>query len=295
VPLALLALALSWLIAAAPKKSAPARSFDAIGAGLLVAWMSALLLSLALRRGGLDPTVPRGLALLGLLAFVAFLVREARCPQPLIRLSLFRDLDFAIFNAASIAVNLAAFGVLLLVPYYLLRIASLDVASGGAVLALGAAGTMLGAWVAGRLAGRVPMGRLAFAGIAINVAGLWTIATWTQASPLATVGVSLLVQGVGVGLFQVGYTDYVARTLPLDDRGVAGSLAMITRTIGIVLGATILSEAFTRFEAEALASETAAAAAFLFGFQSTFRYTAIGLALYLAFSLLSARAWRVRT
>jgi hypothetical protein len=154
---------------------------------------------------------------------------------------------------------------------------------------------MLGAWMAGRLAVRVPMGRLAIAGIAINVAGLWTIATWTQASPLATVGVSLLAQGVGVGLFQVGYTDYVARALPLGDRGVAGSLAMITRTIGIVLGATILSEAFTRFEAEAHASETTAAAAFLFGFQSTFRYTAIGLGLCLAFSLLSARAWRIRT
>jgi MFS family permease len=294
VPLALLALALSWLIAAVPKNS-PVRGFDAIGAGLLIAWMSALLLALAILRGRFDPNVPRGLALLGLLAFAAFLVREARCPQPLIRLSLFRNLDFVIFNAASIAVNLAAFGALLLVPYYLLRIAGLDVASGGAVLALGAAGAMVGAWLAGKLAGRVPMGRLAFAGIAINVAGLWTITTWTQASPLATVGLSLLAQGVGVGLFQVGYTDYVARTLPFDDRGVAGSLAMITRTIGIVLGATILSEAFTHFEAEAHASEMATADAFLFGFRSTFRYTAIGLALYLAVSLLLVRAWRVRT
>jgi hypothetical protein len=39
----------------------------------------------------------------------------------------------------------------------------------------------------------------------------------------------------------------------------------------------------------------ATADAFLFGFRSTFRYTAIGLALYLAVSLLLVRAWRVRT
>jgi predicted MFS family arabinose efflux permease len=226
---------------------------------------------------------------------VAFLAREARCPQPLIRLSLLRNPDFVVFNAASIAVNLAAFGVLLLVPYYLLRVASLDVTSGGAVLAIGAAGAVVGAWIAGKSARRFPMGRLALAGIALNAAGLWTISAWTQASPLATVGLSLLVQGLGVGLFQVAYTDYVAGALPLSDRGVAGSLAMVTRTIGIVLGATVLSEAFTHFEATARASDVAAADAFLVGFQSTFRYTAIGLALYLAFSLLWTRTWRIRT
>jgi MFS family permease len=294
VPLAVLALAVSWLIAAAPKASW-VRGFDFIGAILLVAWMSTLLLALAILRGPFGPTVPCGLALLGFLALVAFLAREARCPQPLIRLSLLRNPDFVVFNAASIAVNLAAFGVLLLVPYYLLRVASLDVTSGGAVLAIGAAGAVVGAWIAGKSARRFPMGRLALAGIALNAAGLWTISAWTQASPLATVGLSLLVQGLGVGLFQVAYTDYVAGALPLSDRGVAGSLAMVTRTIGIVLGATVLSEAFTHFEATARASDVAAADAFLVGFQSTFRYTAIGLALYLAFSLLWTRTWRIRT
>ena len=34
----------------------------------------------------------------------------------------------------------------------------------------------------------------------------------------------LSVQGIGVGLFQVAYTDIVIRSSPLADRGVAGSL-----------------------------------------------------------------------
>jgi MFS family permease len=294
VPLALLALALSGLLALPPKDN-PVRGFDAIGAVLLVAWMSALLLALAVLRGPFDPIVPRGLALAGLLAFAGFLVREGRCPQPLIRLSLFRNLDFAVFNAASVAVNLAAFGVLLLVPYFLLRVARLDAASGGAVLALAAVGAMAGAWMAGRLAPRVSLERLTLAGIALNIAGLWSVSTWTETSPLATICLSLSGQGLGVGLFLVGYTDYVARTLPLADRGVAGSLAMVTRTIGVVLGATVLLEVSARFEAAAHASGVAGTATFLAGFQATFRYTAIGLALYLALSLISLGIWRVRT
>ena len=147
----------------------------------------------------------------------------------------------------------------------------------------------------GRLARRCPIGRLALAGVALNVVGLWAISAWTQEAPLAIVALSLLAQGLGVGLFQVGYTDYVAATLPLADRGVAGSLATVTRTIGVVLGATLLTEAFAHFEASASAPGVAAASAFLVGFQATFRYTAIGLALLLALSLLSPSTWRVRT
>ena len=179
VPLPLLALALSGFLAAAPKQH-PVRGFDFPGAVLLVAWMSALLLAVAMLRGPFTPAVPYGLALLGLLSFAAFLVWEARCQQPLIRLSLFHNPAFVIFNAASIAANLAAFGVLLLVPYFLLRVAHLDATSGGAVLALAAVGTMLGAWAAGRLAPRVSLERLALAGIALNIAGLWKVSTFAQ-------------------------------------------------------------------------------------------------------------------
>ena len=37
----------------------------------------------------------------------------------------------------------------------------------------------------------------------------------------------LAVQGVGLGLFQLGYSDIVTAALPLRDRGVAGSLVLL--------------------------------------------------------------------
>ena len=54
----------------------------------------------------------------------------------------------------------------------------------------------------------------------------------------------MFANGIGVGLFQVAYFDIVTGTLPRGDRGVAGSLAMVTRTLGIVAGATLLMLAF---------------------------------------------------
>src|SRR5215470_17484055 len=183
VPLALAALGLSWLLASAPNRGS-VEGFDAPGAALLVAWMSALLLAFSMGNEPFGRTLAGALAMLALLALAAFLLHEAHRPQPLIRLSLFRDTRFAAMNAASIAVNLTAFGVLLLVPYYLQRIARLDTTRGGIVLACGAVGTVAGAWLAGLAATRARIGRLALCGVLLSIAGLFAVSMWTNATPL---------------------------------------------------------------------------------------------------------------
>ena len=143
----------------------------------------------------------------------------------------FRDIDFAVMNGVSVAVNLAAFSVLLLVPYYLVRVAGLDAAVGGAVLALGAVGTIIGAWLGPAAPARARVGQVTLAGIAISVGGFGTVSTWTPTQGRPQWGCRCWLPGRRRGLFQVAYTDLVVATLPLDDRGVAGSLTMVTRTL----------------------------------------------------------------
>ena len=290
-PIVLAALALSWLIPPGGVQGS-IRGFDAAGAGLLVIWMSALLLAFAVDVAQVGVSSLVALALLAALAFVAFVVHELRHPQPLIRLALFRDAQFAVMNAASIGVNLAAFAVLLLVPYYLLRVAALDVTAGGTILAAGAAGTILGSWIAGRAVARVGIRLLALAGVALSLAGLSVVSGWEPATPLAVLIASLVVQGIGVGLFQVAYADLVLATLPVADRGIAGSLTMVTRTIGVVGGATALSAAFRHFEGASLAAGAPPAQAFLSGFQSTFICAAACTALCFAIAAVRRRTAR---
>jgi MFS family permease len=293
IPVAALAFALSWLLAA-PPPGGSMRGFDLAGAALLIAWMVGALLAVGMMPSSYDAVLPGGLLLLSLFAFVLFLLREAQCPRPLMRLTPFRDLDFALFNLASVIVNLAAFSILILVPYYLVRVAAFDVVTGGAVLAVSAIGTVLGSWCAGWLNRRMSLGPPTFAGIMLNVGGLWAISTWSETTPWGLVASALLVQGFGLGLFQVGYTDYVTATLPLAERGVAGSLTMVTRTIGVVLGATGLATALTHLEGAARAAGLTAERAFLAGFQPTFRYVAAGLAAFLAIILMRPGLWRLR-
>jgi hypothetical protein len=58
-----------------------------------------------------------------------------------------------------------------------------------------------------------------------------------QAWPL--MALALLLQGLGLGVFQVVYADKVVATLSDSARGLSGSLTLVTRTVGIVAAALI--------------------------------------------------------
>jgi hypothetical protein len=63
--------------------------------------------------------------------------------------------------------------------------------------------------------------------------------------------------------------------LPLAHRGVAGSLAMLTRTIGTVTGAAVLTLGFQAIASAARDSGTGEAEAFLTAFHTMFRLAGI--------------------
>lgn len=185
------------------------------------------------------------LGLLSALAFAGFVFRQSRAARPIIDFAVFRLPGFAILNLVSVLANLAAFSVWLLVPYYLTRVTGYSLAESGAILACGAAGAVLAAPIGGRLVGpRMSAERLALAGATAIGAGLLLLSAWTEQTPTALRVAGLVIQGIGLGLFQLAYTDIVAAALPLGDRGVAGSLALLTRTLGTVAAASIVLMVF---------------------------------------------------
>jgi MFS family permease len=271
VPLALAVLALLRFVPAAPQPGN--RAFDTPGALLLALWTGALVLALAL-----PGSAALWLGLVAAVAFAGFVRRESRIPEPMLRPALFRNLQFTMLNVLNVAVNMAAFAILLLGPYYFVRVSGLGALGIGLLLGTWALGTLAGAALAERLGRRFGLQRIGFFGIALCVAGLGFPGFWDAQTTLIAAGVALFVQGFGVGLFQVAYADGVVAALPREDRGVAGSLTMLTRMLGIVGGATAFSALFTQAEGGALADGLSAQSAFLDGFRFAFRCGAVGLA-----------------
>lgn len=290
VPIALLALALLHLggrVDFTPR----ALPFDGLGAVLLVASLAAMLLGLNMARPGGAPAAALGLGLVAILIFLAFLWREATCAEPLLRLGPFRRAEFSLLNLASIAVYLVNFSVLLLVPYYLDRVTQLPIAASGLVLAAGYAGAVVAAPLGGRLAPRFGSGRIGFAGTALVAVGTILIGLWQAATPLWFMLAGLLMSGLGLGFFQVAYMDLVIGRLPREERGVAGSLTMLTRTVGVVTGVSVLTLTFDALQQAGLAAGATPEASFLAAFRETFLWAGGSLAALLALSLVKPRTW----
>jgi MFS family permease len=287
VPIALLALAFSGLL---PAPRPDARPFDAVGALLLAACMSMLLLSLVLsQRPEVPATWALGLFAAAVIALWAYIQRARHVPEPILRPGLFADPAFTIPNVLNALANLAGFSILLLTPYYLTDVLKLPAALSGFVLALAFAGSLTGAPLSARLAARVGHRATAFAGVAFVGLGLLPLAFTTAGTPLFVVALLLIVEGMGQGLLTVAYTDLVMATLAARDRGVAGSLALLTRTLGVVSGASVL----TALQARGAAG-VAGPDAFMVGYRYAFLAAGGGLLAALALSGLWYRARSVR-
>jgi MFS family permease len=278
VPISLAALLLLRGMPASPPRQ-PSDRFDLPGGIALVLGLVTMLMAINRVR----ELSAVWFALASIVAFAAFIFRESRAARPIIAVGLLAQPGFALLNLVSVLANLAAFSVWLLVPYALARIPGYALAEGGAILATAAAGAVLAAPIGGRLVGRTLSAKwLTIAGAAAIAGGLFWIGTWTVQTPTVLRIAALVLQGVGLGLFQLAYSDIVTAALPLRDRGVAGSLVLLTRTFGTVTAASIVLMVFeilnTRY-------------GFLEAFQQTFRLAA---ALALAAAALLAISPRIR-
>jgi predicted MFS family arabinose efflux permease len=225
-------------------------------------------------------TLPSGTAVLAVTilaavaALLAFIRRELAVPRPIIDVRVFKDPGFALVNLANVLINLAGFSVLLLLPFYLARTAALSIPAAGLLLAASPVGTAIAAPLAGRLASRVPPQRMILVGSLLAAVGLGWIGFVGRQPQILSLAAAMFANGVGQGLFQVAYFDVVTGALPRADRGVAGSLAMVTRTLGIVAGATLLVLAFQGLQAGAAQAGSDPIDAFLTGIRGAFRIAA---------------------
>jgi MFS family permease len=262
-PLAAAAFALAWTLPR-PARGEP-EPFDAAGGALLALALGFLLMALnRLRPPGPETALFAALAVVG---FVLFYRQERRAAKPIIDFTPFRQADFTVINVSNVLINLSAFSIMLLAPFYLSRIPGLSLPMAGLVLAASPAGIIVAAPVAGRLAGRHAPRLIALLGTALSSAGLFGISLSGATPLIPALMLSMVVQGLGIGLFQVAYLDIVTGAIPARNRGVAGALSMATRTIGTVTGATVLMLVFQSMRA-------GAGDGFMTAFQASFRFAA---------------------
>lgn len=174
---------------------------------------------------------------------------------------------FIWINAISAAVQMGSFTIPLLVPYYLSQVAHWGPTESGVVLAIWALGTLLGSALAATIARQTGTNRATMLAGWLCVTGLVMTAFWPIDIALPLLFAAVFIHGTGLGLFQVSYSDWVVRTLPIQARGVAGGLTVFTRTIGVVSAALLWLWLLEQVRLEALTAGQSIEGAFLKGFQ----------------------------
>ncbi|MFG1718146.1 MDR family MFS transporter [Micromonospora chalcea] len=243
VPLAILAIVVCWHVMRLVPFERREHTVDWIGAALLVAGVSCLLL--ALSWGGAEYAwgsgVIVGLFAAGAVLGVLFVIQEARTREPILPLRLFRSATFALANAAGFVLGLVMFGSIIFIPLYLQIVKGASPTRSGLLMLPMMAGVIITSIVTGRAMSRI--GRYKWfpvAGAAVLVVGMLLFQQLQVATTLWAAFGYMVVIGVGLGLCMQSLILAVQNAVSVRDLGAGTSSATFFRSLGGSFGVAIL-------------------------------------------------------
>jgi EmrB/QacA subfamily drug resistance transporter len=220
---------------------------DYLGVMLLSVALTAIILFTSL--GG--TTLPwashviLGLIALGFISTIAFIAAEARAPEPILPLGLFRNGTFAIASAVGLIVGLSLFGSITYLPIYLQVVkGESPTASGLQLMPM-----MLGMLVTSIASGRIisAWGRykpFPIAGTAIMTIGLVMLSRLSAEHAVWQTSIDALVLGLGLGMVMQVLVLAAQNSVDFEHLGVATSGTTLFRSLGGALGVAIFGAIF---------------------------------------------------
>lgn len=181
------------------------------------------------------------LAILSLTVFILWELRRTRQGKSaLLDLSLFSYATFSWGNATAMMVAIGEFGLLLVLPLFLINVLGNDAMGAGLILAGMAAGAFLSGAMARHLAARMGAERVVVLGLGLEIIGVIAL-VWMLGigSPLLPLIAFLVLYGLGLGLASAQLTSTVLRDIPAEASGQGSATQSTLRQLGSGLGTAI--------------------------------------------------------
>ena len=221
-------------------KSATMRNIDPIGQGLAVLFLFGVVFTL-IEGPGLGWTDPRvtAIAVVAMLAFVAFLRYEAHRRDPFIDLRFFRSIPFTAATVTAICAFAAWGAFLFMMSLYLQSARGYSAMHTGLIYLPIAIGALVFSPVSGRLVGRFgARPSLLAAGVLITIASV-LLTFLTATTPVWALLVIFAVFGVGFSMVNAPITNAAVSGMPLDRAGAASAVTSTSRQIGVSIGVAL--------------------------------------------------------
>jgi EmrB/QacA subfamily drug resistance transporter len=264
VPLAIVAIVVCYHVMRLIPFHRREHAIDGLGAALMVAGVSCLLLGLSW--GGNQypwdsPTII-GLFVAGAVLAVLFLLQESRVAEPILPLTLFRRPTFALANAAGFVLGLVMFGSIIFIPLYLQIVKGASPTRSGLLMLPMMAGVIVTSVLSGRAMSRI--GRYKWFPVAGSVVLLVGMLLFTRLQVDTSLWIAfgyMVVIGVGLGLCMQSLILAVQNAVDPRDLGAGTSAVTFFRSLGGSFGVAILGAVLTSRLTSELAQRIPAAIA----------------------------------
>jgi len=245
VPIGIGAIAVAQTVLAPGRRIPAAARFDLLGP----VWFIGTLLSLvlALTRGaalGWSAPQVRLAAALALAGAGLFLWTELRRPHPFFDLRLFRDRLFAAAIASALMNYMASNTTAFLTPFLLIQGLGQSPDHAGSLL-MATPVTMavvapISGWLSDRIGSRIPT----VTGMACLAVGMLLMSRLGPSASSSAILVRLGLVGLGVGLFTSPNNSAIMGAVSHGHQGLASGLVATARSLGMVLGVSVIGSLF---------------------------------------------------
>jgi EmrB/QacA subfamily drug resistance transporter len=223
-------------------------TIDYLGAGLLVAGVSSLLLIFEWGGQRFDWTSPQiiGMSVLTITLLGVFVLRQLRVPEPIVPMGLFKNQVFGISSIIGFIVGLAMFGAVVFMPLFLQLVQGATPTQAGLELLPMMAGLLIASVVSGRLISHLGRYKIfPIIGTALAAIGMYLLSTIGVSTPYWQLAVYLFILGVGIGNVMQVLIIAVQNSVNPRDVGVATSGSTFFRSVGGTIGTALFGAVLT--------------------------------------------------
>ncbi|MFT7388250.1 MAG: EmrB/QacA subfamily drug resistance transporter [Candidatus Endobugula sp.] len=219
-------------------KNAEKSKYDWWGTVIFAVFASALVYGLSVLPSLL------GVLMLGLsvISLTLFIVHQSRSRRPLIRVQMFRESRvFSMSLATSLLMYASNFPLIFLMSLYLQYVKGFSPSQAGQIILLQALSMAIMAPFSGKLADKFEPRIIATLGCVIVACGLFALSLMSTNTSATYIAGSLLLIGLGFGLFSTPNNNAImGATLP-NEVGVASASVSLSRTIGNLIGMSLVN------------------------------------------------------
>ncbi|TDQ46912.1 MDR family MFS transporter [Actinorugispora endophytica] len=260
IPLGAVALAVVAVVLKLPRRTGPKPKLDYLGALLLAAASTGVVLVTSWGGGQYDWDSPViiGLSVFAVVAAALFVVAERFAAEPIIPLELFRDRDFVLTALIGVSVGIAMFSTVSYLPTFLQMVNGATATESGLLMIPMVVGMLTATIGTGRLITATGRYRVyPILGTAVMAAGLLLLSRISYESPYLFNAAGMLVLGLGVGAVMQNLVLIVQNSVPRRDLGAATSAHNYFRQIGASLGIAVFGTVFVNRLTDQLAGAPA--------------------------------------